>query len=725
VQVTVNPVNDAPVANDDSASTEEDTPVTIDVTANDFDVEDGDVVVSAFSQALNGSVALNGDGTLTYTPDADFHGMDFFYYETVDEAGAISNVAEVMVTVNPVNDAPVAGSDSASTDEDTPVTIAVLANDTDVEGDALVVDSYTDADHGAVVLNPDGSFTYAPDADYFGADDFTYTVSDGRGGIDSATVSLVVNPVNDAPLAHDDALTAVADTPVTYAAAQLLANDVDVEGDVLTISSVTSVSGGTAVLNVDGTVSFTPEAGFAGAAVFTYAASDGSLLSNTATATVTVQPSAGEGAIDIEKYVKVAGKGGKDRPHKGNEGVGNGEDPPPPGHDYNQNDGPGTGPGNPGSKGGSQAGSGGHGHGDHDTGEHCGDDHSPGDGGYGVDADAPPGLIAGAGEEIVFTYIVTNPGTVAIADVTVTDDNQTPGVPGDDFRPDPVLKKGYNVGDTDRDGLLDPGEAWIYSWSALVIEGAHVNVATVTGTLVEGGDLVTDFDAAHWLGVDRHDASIGNFVWDDRDRDGMQDSGEKGIKGVKVQLLDASGAVVASMATDARGYYHFTALAAGTYTVAVAESNFVRGGALSGWAPTLQDRGSSDARDSDGDRDTHRSAPVVLMAGERNSDIDFGFKRSGHDDHCGKKHGHDDWHRDPWGRHSGHDDHGGSGERSDDKRDNNGRDRHRDRDAGKGRDGIDWSDRFRYSSLNPYATEGGRACEWTCGFVFHGKGKRE
>ena len=347
---------------------------------------------------------------------------------------------------------------------------------------------------------------------------------------------------------------------------------------------------------------------------------------------ITVRQAGGVGSIDIEKYVKLSDDC-DDGHHKGNEGVGNGEDPPPPGHDDNYNDGPGTSPGNPGSKNGSSGhgGSGGHGggqggHGDDD----CGCD---GHDGYGEDADSGPGLKVEAGEEVTFTYVVTNTGSTSITNVVVLDDNQTPGTPGDDFRPDAVLKNGYNVGDLDRDSVLDPGEKWLYTWTTLVTPGQHVNVAKATGT-VAGGGTVTDADPAYWFGIDKRNASIGNFVWDDRDQDGIQDRDEKGIKGVTVKLRDASGNIVASSVTDSRGFYRFNGLAAGTYTVEVAQSNFAKGGSLSGWEATLRDRGSSDAKDSDGDPVTHRSSPVVLGAGQQNSDLDFGFKtiKSSHDD---------------------------------------------------------------------------------------------
>ncbi len=469
---------------------------------------------------------------------------------------------------------------------------------------------------------------------------------------------------------------------MTYASAQLLGNDSDVEGDALTIASVTSGTGGTAVLNGDGTVSFTPNAGFTGTAGFTYVASDGSLLSNTAFVTVAVAAVGGDGAIDIEKYVKLASDDGRcdddhDHHHKGNEGVGNGEDPPPPGHDYNQNDGPGTGPGNPGSgtktKGGDDERRDAKGYGHDDDrggrddddcesddrdGEHHGEDGSNSHGWYGLDADNAPGLSAIVGREVTFTYVVTNPGDTVISNVMVVDDNETPALPDDDFAPTPVLKKGFNAGDIDRDGLLDPGEAWLYSWTTVVTEGRHVNVASVTGTLVGGGGTVSDSDPANWVGVDDMTASLGNMVWNDRDADGIQDAGERGIKGVIVNLLDENATVVATSVTDASGSYRFTGLAAGTYAVAVAPDNFAPGGSLAGWDASPQDRGASEAKDSDGDPFTFRSAPVELAAGQQKSDVDFGFGTRFDADACGRKSNGGDGHDgDPWGKPRHNDDH--------------------------------------------------------------------
>ncbi len=197
VTVTVNPINDPPVAVDDSATTDEDTPVTIAVTTNDTDV-DGTIdpaTVTVVSGPSDGSVSVDPvSGDVTYSPDADYHGSDSFTYTVSDNDGATSNVATVTVTVVGVNDPPVAVDDSATTDEDTPVDINVLANDTDPDGDDLTISDYdtSSTQGGTVNCTSAGLCTYTPPAGFNGADTFTYTASDGRGGTDTATVTVMV-----------------------------------------------------------------------------------------------------------------------------------------------------------------------------------------------------------------------------------------------------------------------------------------------------------------------------------------------------------------------------------------------------------------------------------------------------------------------------------------------------------------------------------------------------
>ena len=268
VAMIVAAVNDAPVALDDTATTTEDTPVTISVLGNDSDV-DGNTLSVTSASATNGSVAIGAGGSLTYTPAADFTGSDTITYEISDGAGGTAS-ASVAMTVAAANDAPVAVDDTATTAEDTAVSIAVLGNDTDVDGDPLTVTSAS-ATNGTVVVEADGSLTYTPDADFSGTDAITYEISDGAGGTASGSVAMTVGAANDAPVAVDDTATTSVDTPVSIDA---LGNDTDLDGDTLSVTS-TSATNGTVVVEADGSLTYTPDAGFTGADVISYEISDG------------------------------------------------------------------------------------------------------------------------------------------------------------------------------------------------------------------------------------------------------------------------------------------------------------------------------------------------------------------------------------------------------------------------------------------------------------------
>jgi len=192
VNVTVNAVNDNPLAVDDSLVTDEDTAATtLDVTANDSDIESVSLTAALLDNAFNGNVVDNGDNTFTYTPNPDFNGFDSFTYTLSDGDGG-SATATVNITVNAVNDAPVAEADSASTSVDTAVTVNVLSNDSDVDGDTLTASLDTNASNGNVVDNGDGTFEYTPTTSFEGVDSFTYTLSDGSLTA-TGTVTISVN----------------------------------------------------------------------------------------------------------------------------------------------------------------------------------------------------------------------------------------------------------------------------------------------------------------------------------------------------------------------------------------------------------------------------------------------------------------------------------------------------------------------------------------------------
>jgi uncharacterized protein YjdB len=269
VSLTIAAVNDAPSAADDTGSTTEETPVTIDVLANDSDVEGDTLSVAIDTQPTNGAVVVNGDETITYTPNADFAGEDRFTYTASDATD--SDTATVRISVSPVNDAPVASDDSATTDEDQSVTVNVLANDSDVDGDTLSVVATTAPADGTVSDNGDGTIRYRSNADFNGSDSFTYDVSDGTVSV-TATVTITINPVNDAPVATPDSGSVVEDSSVDI---DVITNDTDVDADALSVASIDlAPAHGVATDNADGTINYAPDANFNGSDFFIYTVTD-------------------------------------------------------------------------------------------------------------------------------------------------------------------------------------------------------------------------------------------------------------------------------------------------------------------------------------------------------------------------------------------------------------------------------------------------------------------
>jgi VCBS repeat-containing protein len=211
---------------------------------------------------------------------------------SVDDGALVSNVVASTVAVTPVNDAPVTTGEAYVLAEDTPLVVGaagILTNDTDVDGPALSAILVAGPANGVLVLNADGSFTYTPNADFNGPDSFTYQASDGAAASAITTVTLTVNPVNDAPVAGSDVYTVLEDGTLTVGAgAGILANDADVDGPALSSVLVSGPANGVLTLNADGSFTFTPNADFNGLDTFTYRATDGTLQSGLATVTITV-----------------------------------------------------------------------------------------------------------------------------------------------------------------------------------------------------------------------------------------------------------------------------------------------------------------------------------------------------------------------------------------------------------------------------------------------------
>jgi len=279
--------NNAPVANNDSFNGDEDTTITGNVLSNDTDA-DLDALTAAAIGTLPTGVTLAPNGDVSYTPAADFNGQVSFTYKAND-GFADSNQATVTLTVDAVNDPPVAGDDSYSTNEDTLLTVTapgVLVNDTDIDSASLTAVLVTDVSNGTLNLGSDGSFTYDPNDDFNGGDSFTYTANDGFADSNLATVSITVVAVNDPPVAVDDSDTTVFNQSVEI---DVLANDTDVEASSLSVTNLqtTTDQGGSAAVSSGG-VTYTPPTGFVGTDTFTYTANDGPADSNVATVTVSV-----------------------------------------------------------------------------------------------------------------------------------------------------------------------------------------------------------------------------------------------------------------------------------------------------------------------------------------------------------------------------------------------------------------------------------------------------
>lgn len=318
IQVTVTAINDAPVAVNDAATTNEDTPVSVNILANDSDPEGAlDPASVDLNPALAGiqNTAANSAGTfnvsagvLQYTPVANFNGTATITYTVNDIGGLVSGIATVTITVASVNDAPVAVAETLNTDEDTPASVNILANDSDPDGtiDLNSVDlnpalagrqTTLAVPGGSFSVNAAGVLSYTPTLNYSGTFSIQYTVRDNEG-LESAAASVTINvaPVNDAPVAQNDA--AATDENVAIAI-NVLQNDsddnglnpstVDLNPGTPGVQNSVSVTGGTFSANASGVVTFTPTANFNGNVTATYTVSDnGGAVSAPATISVTV-----------------------------------------------------------------------------------------------------------------------------------------------------------------------------------------------------------------------------------------------------------------------------------------------------------------------------------------------------------------------------------------------------------------------------------------------------
>ncbi len=327
VTLTVNGVNDAPVAIDDTYQTSPDSALSVSVAegvlANDTDVDQDTLQAFLMDDVDHGILTLNTDGSFDYTPDSGFSGTDSFTYRAND--GILDSLG--VVTINVVSP-PTAADDAYVVNEDeiltVPVLTGVLSNDTDNNSTAdLSAVLLSEPSNGMLtVFEADGSFAYVPNQDFNGMDSFTYQAVDGgNGAVATATVLLTVNAVNDTTIAFDDAYQMVANTILTVNAANgVLVNDVDVDEDTLQASLVDDVMNGTLALNADGSFTYTPDTDFTGNDGFTYRASDGT-FDSLATVVINIEPAVDPNDIAILPLDEGSGTIAGDISGKGNDGA--------------------------------------------------------------------------------------------------------------------------------------------------------------------------------------------------------------------------------------------------------------------------------------------------------------------------------------------------------------------------------------------------------------------
>ncbi|MGC8711298.1 MAG: Ig-like domain-containing protein, partial [Leptodesmis sp.] len=295
VTITVTPVNQPPVAVNDSYTTGSSGSLLITapgILANDTDIDSSNLSAVLVSSPVNGTLNLNSNGSFTYVPRAGFTGTDSFTYRANDGSLSSLNTATVniSVTLTP-NQLPVANGDTFTTPANSTLTVGnVLTNDTDPDNNTPLTASLLvgPANAATFTLNPNGTFTYIPLANFTGNDTFTYVARDSLGGTSTpATVTFSVTP-GAAPTANNDTLSVNAGSSLNISAPGILGNDTDPLGRPLSATVVSTVTNGTLSLAPTGALIYTPNAGFFGSDRFTYVATDGTGTSNTATVSIRV-----------------------------------------------------------------------------------------------------------------------------------------------------------------------------------------------------------------------------------------------------------------------------------------------------------------------------------------------------------------------------------------------------------------------------------------------------
>lgn len=329
ITLSIQPVNDAPVASPDDYTTAAGSTLTIGANSgvlfNDSDLDNDTLQAVLLDDVDNGALQLAADGSFTYTPTGAFSGTDMFSYAASD---AVENSNSVTVSITVSAGAPLAVLDSYATNEDESLVVAaglgVLANDLDNSPPAnLVVSLLNNTTNGALALNADGGFTYTPNPNANGSDSFAYQITDPIEGLSAqASVMLLINAVNDAPVALPEDYSTEVDLPLSVdLAVGVLANDTDVDGDLLQAVLLDDVSNGDLQFLADGSFTYMPNVAFSGIDSFTYQANDAAVNSNVVTVSIDVSTSSDPQLLASLPLDEGVGSTALDTSGNGNNGV--------------------------------------------------------------------------------------------------------------------------------------------------------------------------------------------------------------------------------------------------------------------------------------------------------------------------------------------------------------------------------------------------------------------
>jgi len=293
--LVVHAVNDAPVMAPQTITLDEDSQATFNLLQGVSDVDGDALSVAIVTAPQHGQLTQNADGNWTYTPDANWHGIEVVSYTVSD--GTVAVPATLTLVVNSVNDAPEFRNLSAQLQEDGRVALDLMAAASDVDCDVLTLLPGQPA-HGVLTQNAQGLWVYQPVANFNGEDTFTVTISDGQSSV-TGLVRLTVTAVNDVPVVSNSVVTLDEDGQVTLS---VMAHASDVDGDPLTLHLVSQPEHGLLVVNADQTVTYIPQANWSGTDSFVYRVNDGQADSADATIQITVNAQADAPVLVVTQH---------------------------------------------------------------------------------------------------------------------------------------------------------------------------------------------------------------------------------------------------------------------------------------------------------------------------------------------------------------------------------------------------------------------------------------